>query len=87
MVHQQMKTINYPTPKPSYTGPYSSPINSSRGEQPASDSTTAFLLAETLAEQNMSEEQILRAMDSLQRKSMEAQKHGKQGTRHCNTDN
>ena len=49
------------------------------GEPPPSDSTTAFLLAETLAEQNMSEEQILKAMDSLQRKSIEAQKYGKTG--------
>ena len=34
-------------------------------------STTAFLLAETLAEQNMSEEQIMKAMDSLQWKTQQ----------------
>ena len=43
------------------------------------ESTTAFLLVETLAEQNMSEDQILRAMESLQKKTRDAQSHKAQG--------
>ena len=61
----------------SYFDPVPSPSGRPVGQ--VDESTTAFLLAETLAEQNMSEDQILRAMESLQKKTRDAQSHKAQG--------
>lgn len=58
---------------------YFDPYPSSRPTTKVDESTTAFLLAETLAEQNMTEEQIVKAMDSLQRKTKEARSHKTEG--------
>ncbi|XP_078493435.1 centrosomal protein of 126 kDa-like [Ciona intestinalis] len=74
-----MKNVmNCPIPKQSLQLPLNSPSSTGGAAEHVADSTAAFLLAETLAEQNMSEDQILQAMDSLQRKTKEAQKLGRQ---------
>lgn len=73
MLPRNYKT--YPGVKQSRQLPYPSPKSSARDQQ--SNSTTAFLMAEALAEQNLSEEEIMQALESIQRKSFEAQKAGK----------
>nr|XP_026695227.1 uncharacterized protein LOC100175716 isoform X3 [Ciona intestinalis] len=70
--------LNCPIPKQSLQLPLNSPSSTGGAAEHVADSTASFLLAETLAEQNMSEDQILQAMDSLQRKTKEAQKLGRQ---------
>uniref|UniRef100_H2ZEI9 Uncharacterized protein n=1 Tax=Ciona savignyi TaxID=51511 RepID=H2ZEI9_CIOSA len=76
--HEMMKSVaTYPTPVQSPHLPLNSPSTTGGAMDHVSESTAAFLLAETLAEQNMSEDQILHAMDSLQRKTKEAQKLGR----------
>lgn len=71
-----MKSSTYPVPKPSNYIP-ASPL---AGEMDGmvSDSMTTFLLAETLAEQNLSDDEIIQALSSLQIKTKEAQRTGRQ---------
>jgi len=71
--------VSFPSPMQSTFAPLASPSSTGGANERVSESTTSFLLAETLAEQNMSEEQIVRAMDSLQRRTRDAQKYGKPG--------
>lgn len=71
-----VKSATYPSPRASMYPP--TPPASADHQSAVSDSMATFLLAETLAEQNIPEEQILQALESLQRKTKEAQRLGRQ---------